>query len=47
MMVVHACLILPIHIGLSTHELIKLQIWQKMIDHGYERIIVFEDDIRF
>ena len=26
---------------------VKLQIWQEMMERGYERIIVFEDDIRF
>ena len=45
MMDVHAYLFNFTPFPLNTW--IKLQIWQKMIDLGYERIIVFEDDIRF
>ena len=46
MMDVHAYLILHFT-PFPLNTWIKLQIWQKMIDLGYERIIVFEDDIRF
>ena len=47
--------VLPITVNSRAHsrmlgeftQPVKLQIWQEMMERGYERIIVFEDDIRF